>query len=140
MPVADLMIKEISYIDGSAVVSEAIQQMKSKNISSLVVKPRNDDDTYGIVTERDILEKVIDPGEDVHRDPWNTQVHTIMSKPLITVHPQMRLKYALRLMKRVAIRRLAVMEGSKLVGILSETDILHVVETMIPGKSGKTAL
>lgn len=139
MPVSDLMTKDVVTIEGSQTVAEAIQLMKKHDASSLIVKPRNDDDTYGIVTEKDILEKVIDPGEDVHRDPWNTQVHTIMSKPVVSVYPDMRVKYALRLMRKTKIRRVAVLEGSKLVGLLSETDILHAAEEL-PGLSGKTAL
>jgi CBS domain-containing protein len=139
MPVSDLMTKDVVTVEGSQTVAEAIQLMKKHDAASLIVKPRNDDDTYGIVTEKDILEKVIDPGEDVHRDPWNTQVHTIMSKPVVSVYPEMRVKYALRLMKKTKIRRVAVMEGAKLVGLLSETDILHAVEEL-PGQSGKTAL
>ncbi|NTW48623.1 MAG: CBS domain-containing protein, partial [Chlorobiales bacterium] len=67
MPVSALMTKNVVSMDGSKTVAEAIQVMKTHNISSIVIKPRNEDDTYGIVTEKDILEKVIDPGEDIHR-------------------------------------------------------------------------
>ena len=138
-PVSSLMTRDVVTIEGSVTVAQAIQMMKQYNTSSIIVKPRNEDDTYGIVSEKDILEKVIDPGEDIHRDPWNTQVFEIMSKPIVSVSPSMRVKYALRLMKRVQIRRLAVMEGDKLVGILSETDILNAVENL-PGSSGDVAL
>lgn len=132
MPVSALMTKNVVSMDGSKTVAEAIQVMKTHNISSIVIKPRNEDDTYGIVTEKDILEKVIDPGEDIHRDPWNTPVFEVMSKPIISVYPELRIKYALRLMKRIKIRRVAVMDGSKLVGILTETDVLHAVEQLPP--------
>ena len=81
-------------------------------------------------TEKDILEKVIDPGEDVHRDPWNTPVFQIMSKPVISVNPSLRIKYALRLMKRSNIRRLTVMENNKILGLLNMTDVLHAVEEL----------
>ncbi|NTW49654.1 MAG: CBS domain-containing protein, partial [Chlorobiales bacterium] len=67
-----------------------------------------------------------------HRDPWNTPVFEVMSKPIISVYPELRIKYALRLMKRIKIRRVAVMDGSKLVGILTETDVLHAVEQLPP--------
>ncbi|NTU93524.1 MAG: CBS domain-containing protein, partial [Chlorobiaceae bacterium] len=69
LPVSALMDKEFQTIKGSSTVAEALQIMKKTGQSGLVVEPRNDDDCYGIVTEKDILEKVIDPGEDVHRDP-----------------------------------------------------------------------
>jgi signal-transduction protein with cAMP-binding, CBS, and nucleotidyltransferase domain len=104
--------------------------MKKTGQSGLVVEPRNDDDCYGIVTEKDILEKVIDPGEDVHRDPWNTPVFQIMSKPVISVNPTMRIKYALRLMKRANIRRLTIMDNNRIIGMLNMTDVLHAVEEL----------
>lgn len=132
MPVSSLMTKNVIYMDGSKTVAEAIQIMKTHNISSIIIKPRNEDDTYGIVTEKDILEKVIDPGDDIHRDPWNTPVFEVMSKPIISVYPELRIKYVLRLMKRLKIRRVAVMEGSTLIGILTETDVLHAVEQLPP--------
>lgn len=138
-PVSSLMTRDVVTVEGSTTVAQAIQLMKKYNTTSIIIKPRNEDDTFGIVSEKDILEKVIDPGEDIHRDPWNTQVYEVMSKPVISVYPTMRVKYALRLMKRVKIRRLAVMEGDKLVGVLSETDILNAVENL-PGQSGDVAL
>jgi predicted transcriptional regulator len=139
MPVSALMNKDMLVVDGSATVAQAIQMMKSNNVTSLIIRPRNEDDTYGIVSERDILEKVIDPGEDLHRDPWNTHIYEIMSKPVVSVYPDMRVKYALRLMKRIKIRRVAVMDGSKLVGMLSELDILHAVE-QLPASGGSVGL
>jgi CBS domain-containing protein len=62
-----------------------------------------------------------------------------MSKPVISVYPEMRVKYALRLMKRIKIRRVAVMDGSKLVGVLNELDILHAVEEL-PATGGSVGL
>lgn len=130
LPVSALMQRDFCTIKGSSTVAEAIQLMKRANKSGIVVEPRNEDDCYGIVTEKDILEKVIDPGEDVHRDPWNTPVFQIMSKPVISINPGLRVKYALRLMKRTNIRRLTVMESNKVIGMLNMTDVLHAVEEL----------
>ncbi len=130
LPVSALMQKEFQIIKGSATVAEALQMMKKSGDSGIIVEPRNEDDCYGIVTEKDILEKVIDPGEDIHRDPWNTPVFQIMSKPVISVNPNMRIKYALRLMKRTNIRRLTVMDSNRIIGMLSMTDVLHAVEEL----------
>ena len=133
MPVSALMVKDVVIIDRNETVAKSIQLMKSHKTTSIIVNPRDDGDTFGIITERDILEKVIDPGSDVYRDPWNTPVSDIMSKPLISIYPDMPLKYALRLMKRSNIRHIAVMEGKKLMGILSEAEVLnHVEETLSP--------
>ncbi|MEE9903882.1 CBS domain-containing protein [Chlorobium sp.] len=130
LPVSSLMQKDFQTIKGSCTVAEALQIMKRTQQSGLVVEPRNEDDCYGIVTEKDILEKVIDPGEDVHRDPWNTPVFHIMSKPIISINPALRVKYALRLMKRTNVRRLTVMENNKVIGVLNMTDVLQAVEEL----------
>jgi CBS domain-containing protein len=130
MPVSALMQKDFPTIKGSSTVAEALQIMKKTKESGLIVMPRNEDDCYGIVTEKDILEKVIDPGEDVHRDPWNTPVFQIMSKPIISINPNLRVKYALRLMKRTNVRRLTVMDSNKVIGILNMTDVLQAVEEL----------
>jgi CBS domain-containing protein len=130
LPVSALMNKDFQTIKGSATVAEALQLMKKSGESGIVVEPRNEDDCYGIITEKDILEKVIDPGEDIHRDPWNTPIFQIMSKPVISVNPSMRIKYALRLMKRTNIRRLSIMDNNKIIGILNMSDVLHAVEEL----------
>ncbi len=129
-PVSELMQKDVVTINGSQNVAQAIQLMKSKRVASLVVLPRNEDDAFGILTVRDILGKVIDPGENIYRDIWNTQVLDIMNKPVFSVDPTMRVKYALRMMNKLGVRRLVVLRGSELLGIISEIEIFHAVENL----------
>ncbi|OGG97237.1 MAG: signal transduction protein [Candidatus Lambdaproteobacteria bacterium RIFOXYD2_FULL_50_16] len=129
-PVSALMTKNVITVTGNKLVSDAIALMKEHKITSVVVLPRNEDDTFGIVTERDVLGKVIDPGEDVSIDPWNTPVFQIMTKPVISVNPEMRVKYALRLMQKFKIRRLLVVDGDRLAGMISETDVLKAVHEL----------
>ena len=134
LPVSALMSREVVTIQGSQTVAEAIELLKKHDITSLVIVPRNEDDTFGIITEKDILEKVIDPGADVHKDPWNTQVHMVMSKPVITIGQNLAVKYAIRLMKKVGVRRLVVAKENEIQGIVSQSDILRAVEDL-PGSS-----
>ena len=128
--VSALMTREVVTIKGSQTVAEAISEMKKHKVTSLIVEPRNVDDVYGIITQNDIIEKVIDPGEDVHKDPWNTQVHMVMTKPCVTIYPEMPVKYAIRLMHNVRVRRLLVVHDNKMVGIISQNEILHAVENL----------
>ncbi len=130
--VAEIMHKDVMTIDGSEPVARAIQIMQKEHISSLIVNKRNEDDAFGIITERDILGKVIDPGAAVSVDIWNTQIHEITTKPVITVYPEMRLKYCLRLMRRSRIRRVPVFNGKSIVGILTESDVLARIHTERP--------
>lgn len=129
-PVSELMQNDVITIDGSRTVAEAIQLMKSRKVASLVVRPRNEDDVFGILTVRDILGKVIDPGENIYRDIWNTQVMDIMNKPVFSIDPDMRVKYALRMMNKLSVRRLVVLRGSELLGIISEIEIFRAVENL----------
>lgn len=129
-PVAELMLKNVITIEGSRNVAQAIQVMKSHKVASLVVLPCNEDDTFGVLTVRDILGKVIDPGGDIYRDIWNTQVNDIMSKPAFSVDPTMRVKYALRMMNKLGVRRLLVVRVNELHGTISEIEIFRSVEDL----------
>lgn len=129
-PVSELMQRDVVTINGSQNVAQAIQLMKTNRVASLVVLPRNEDDAYGILTVRDILGKVIDPGENIYRDIWNTQVLDIMNKPVFSIDPTMRVKYALRMMNKLGVRRLVVLRGNELMGIISEIEIFHAVENL----------
>ncbi len=129
-PVSQYMIREVATIDGSMTVADAIVRMSKHSISSLAVNPRNQDDTWGIVTERDILSKVVDPGEQTFKDIWNTKVHEIMTKPVVSTYPSMRVKYAIRMMHQFRIRRLLIVESDKLVGIITESNILNAVAAL----------
>ena len=120
----DLMTKEVKMIDGSATVAEAIIKMRQEKASSLVVDHRDQDDAYGILTRKDVVNKVVDPG----KDPNALKVFEIMSKPLITVSPGLQIKYCARLMHHAGIRRAPVFDGKNIIGILSNTDIFNAIE------------
>ena len=62
--VGDIMRKDVMFIDGKESVSKAISLMREKRVSSLVIKRRAHDDAWGIITRKDILNKVVDPGKD----------------------------------------------------------------------------
>ncbi len=119
---ADLMHKGVEMISGSATVGEALKKMQKKKVSSLIVDRRNLADAYGIITKKDIVTKVIDPGPS-RRNLSSTKVYEIMSKPLVTVSPGLAIKYCARLMKSAGVTRAPVFDGKKIIGILSYTDI-----------------
>ncbi len=121
---ADVMTKDVAYIDGSAAVADAIKLMREKRVSSLVVNRRAQEDAWGILTRKDVVTKIVDPG----KDPQSVKVHEIMTKPLVTVSPGLSLKYCARLMNNAGIRRAVVFDGKDIVGILSNTDIFNAVK------------
>ncbi len=121
---SELMTKGVKMIDGSATVAEAVKKMRKEKVSSLVVDHRNQNDAYGMLTRKDVVNKVVDPG----KDPNAVKVFEIMNKPLITVSPGLQIKYCARLMHHTGIRRAPVFDGTNIIGILSNTDIFNAIE------------
>ncbi|NIO48851.1 MAG: CBS domain-containing protein [Candidatus Aminicenantes bacterium] len=121
---ADVMTKNVVYIDGNETAANAIRLMKEKGVSSLVVNRRDLEDAWGIMTRKDVVSKVVDPG----RDPDVVHVFEIMTKPLVMVSPGLELKYCARLFNQIGIRRAPVFDGKEIVGILSNTNIFFAIE------------
>ena len=115
----DIMTANVITISGSATIAEAVKLMKDKGLRALIVVRRSDSDPYGIVTETDIVYKVAAFG----RDPKQMRVYEIMTKPCITVSPDLGVEYVARLFANTKIRRAPVIAG-KLLGIISISDIL----------------
>ncbi|MCS7142392.1 MAG: CBS domain-containing protein [Aigarchaeota archaeon] len=113
-PVSKHMRRDYISLDVSSTVVEAARLMKSRGYGSVIVT--RDNEPVGIVTERDILYKVVAEG----RDPKITKLEEIMSWPLITVTPQTLVVEALATMSSKGIRRLVVVEGNRVVGMLSQ--------------------
>ena len=120
MRAEDIMTKDVVTVSGSATVAEAVQLMKDKGLRALIVEPRSDRDPYGMVTETDIIYKVAAYGHD----PKEMRVFEIMTKPCITVSPDLGVEYVARLFANTRIRLAPVVkDGVK--GIVSISDIMH---------------
>ena len=119
---ADVMTKHVVDIEPDVSVAEAIEKMKQWNVSSLLVLRKGSTDTWGFMSQTDVIEKVVAPG----RDPEKVQVHEIMTKPVITVPPNCSLQDCAALMARADIRRVLVFDGQDIVGIVSSSDIFNV--------------
>lgn len=117
--VKDIMNPEVVTIAASSLVSEAIGLMRSKKIHSLIVKPRPSEKGYGLLTEADIAYKVIANGSD----PKGLKVSDIMTKPCISVDPEMTVENAARLFANNRIHRAPVIKD-ELLGIVSVSDIM----------------
>ena len=116
----DIMTREVVTIRGSATVAEAVELMKAKGLRALIVEPRHGQDPYGMVTETDVVYKVAAYGHDAKK----MRVYEIMTKPCITLNPELGIEYIARLFAQSHIRRAPVIQG-KLLGIVSVSDILH---------------
>ncbi|BCL37927.1 CBS domain-containing protein [Nostoc sp. MS1] len=116
---SDVMTKDVATIRSSATVAEAVQLMRARDWRSLIVERRHEQDAYGIISESDIVYKVIASGKDPHQ----VRVYEVMTKPCITINPDLGLEYVARLFANYHLHRAPVIQG-ELVGIISITDIL----------------
>lgn len=116
----DIMTKDVVTIRGSATVAEAVQLMKTRGWRSLIVERRHPQDAYGIISESDIVHKVIAYG----KDPTQVRVYEIMTKPCIVVNPDLGVEYVARLFADHKLHRAPVIQG-ELLGIISVSDIIN---------------
>jgi len=116
----DIMRRNVVTIDGMATVREAVAKMRSEDVTALLVDKRHQNDAWGIVTVPDLVREVIAPG----RPPDNTNVYEIMTKPVITVPPDMDIRYVARLLHRVGVRRAPVEDRGELLGMISMSDLV----------------
>ena len=124
-PVRKLISRDVITIEPEAGVDEVAKRMRDKEIGSLIVKDGRK--MLGIITERDIVVKVVAE----YRPVSAMKVRDIMSTPLISVEPETSLYDAAKLMAAREIRRLPVMAGGTLFGIVSERDLLTYAPDLI---------
>lgn len=111
----DVMSTRIISIDGMATAKEAAAKMREEKVHSLLVNKRNADDAWGIVSVQDIINGVLIPGKRAE----DVNVYEIMTKPILSVPPDMDIRYIARLLHRVGMRRAPVEENGQLIGMVT---------------------
>ena len=102
-------------------VQDALETMVTKGISSLAVL--SGQELVGIISERDYIRKAV-PKRIV---PWEIKVRDIMTADVIAVTPENNVRECMELMSSKRIRHLPVVDGKKLIGMLSITDIIRAL-------------
>jgi CBS domain-containing protein len=115
--VRDVMTPLPRVLDTSASVTDAAEIMRDSDIGDVVVY--EDCQLYGILTDRDIVVRVLAEGSD----PATVRVGQVCSRELTTIPPEASVGEAVRLIREKAIRRLPVVEEGEVVGIVSMGDI-----------------
>ncbi|MDA0126995.1 CBS domain-containing protein [Vibrio sp. MarTm2] len=118
--VRDVMASNYVMIDGLRTVSEGIDLAREHRVKALVVNKRNDDDEYGLVLMNDIAKKVLAK----NRSPERTNLYEIMTKPALSVSPDMNVKYCARLFERFGISRAPVIDNGEVIGMVSYNNIV----------------
>lgn len=116
----DVMSTQMVFVDGMANANEAAQLMRNEKVDALLVKKRNADDAWGILTVVDLIRGVVLDDRVAKR----VHVYEIMTKPVVTVPADMDVRYVVRLMMHTQIRHILVMEGNQHVGLLSFTSLI----------------
>jgi CBS domain-containing protein len=114
------MKADFDMIDGKLTVADALRTMRYVETKSLIVNKRNDEDEYGMVLLSDIAKQVL--ARD--RSPDRVNIFEIMSKPVISVPPDMDIRYCARMFAQFGLSRAPVIEAGKVVGIVSFTDMV----------------
>ncbi len=128
MLVKDVMTREIIAITRDETIESAAITMTHYGISSLII--RDETNIQGILTERDVLTRVVAQGED----PTKLKVGDVMTSELISVKPETSINEASKLMLKNRIKKLPIMDSDqpeRVQGILSLTDIALVNPTLI---------
>lgn len=118
--VRNVMKTDFDIVDGMMTVTEALKSMKYPDTRTLIVDKRHEDDEYGVVMFRDMAKKVLARDQS----PDRVNIYEIMSKPVISVHPDMDIRYCTRLFDRFGLSRAPVLEHQKIIGLVSYTDIV----------------
>lgn len=118
--VRDVMKSEVDVVDGMLTVGEALRSMKYPDTRTLIVNKRHDDDEYGVVMFRDMAKKVL----AIDHSPNRVNIYEIMSKPVISVDPEMDIRYCTRLFDNFGLSRAPVIENRSIIGLVSYTDIV----------------
>jgi len=118
--VRDVMKTQFDVVDGMDTVSQALETMRHRETKCLIVNKKTEDDEYGIVLITDIAREVL--GRD--KAPDRVNIYEIMSKPVISVDPDMDIRNCARLFSRCGLSRAPVVENREVIGIVSYTDLV----------------
>lgn len=108
------------FADGMMTVAEGIKLAKKHNVSVLIINKRNAQDEYGLVMLADIAKEVI--AKD--RSPDRVNLYEIMAKPLISVLPDMDVRYCARFFERFSIHLAPVIENKEIIGMVDYTNMV----------------
>jgi CBS domain-containing protein len=123
--VRDIMMRNVKTVRTDDSAWDAVVKMNKFRIGSVIVT--NNGRSVGIITERNILERIVEP----RLDPSSVRAKDIMSAPLITVDLNAAVEEAAQIMARKGIKKLPVVDGGRVVGVISTSDIVRTSPTQL---------
>ncbi len=116
--VKDIMTKTLISVNPATTSLQIAKMMEHGGIGAVLVK--ENENLVGIVTDRDFATKIA-----ANNLPFDTPVEKIMSSPLITINHNEPISAAAEMMTSKKIRKLAVSENDKIVGLITSTDLVN---------------
>lgn len=123
MKAKDIMTAGIISIKKDASVEDAMKAMIERRVTSLIIEKGGENDHYGILTRKDIVNKVVAN----NKDPKKVKVSEIMSEPLLCISLDFTAENIARLMQKTGVRRFPVIEDGHIVGMVSNSDIMRAI-------------
>jgi len=123
--VRDVMTRNVKSVGTNQPLIEAIQLMNKFDIGSIIVIQRAK--PVGIITDRDVIRNIAMS----QLDPVNLKAKDLMSTPIITIEENVTIEEAAQIMARRKIKRLPVVKGEKLTGIITVTDIAKTTPQLV---------
>lgn len=126
--------KDFVALDDNITIDKAAQIMQNKGSTSVLVIDNRSGKPVGIITEKDILYRVVAE----NRAPSKTRLRKLISSPLITIDENSSLKDAISLMMSKGIRRLPVVRGDTVMGIVNVMSAIGHIYEEKPGVDSET--
>ncbi|MFC1676865.1 CBS domain-containing protein [Planctomycetota bacterium] len=129
--VTEIIQTDFLRVESGATVTQAAQIMNSNKISYVLVF--NGEQLSGIFTERDIVKKVVTE----QKDPAYTKIEDVMSSPAISIPPDCSVFSAGRIMEKLNVRRLVVIDDNQLCGVVTQTALFNAVKNKLQTNENK---
>ncbi len=124
--VLSYMHHQIIILDEDIDSATAVKQMHDAKAETIIVKNKNDE-YIGIITDSDILDKIVMRGEDSD----NVSIKTIMSSPIITISAKANVRQALELMRLNVIKRVPITDNVHILGIVTQEGLANAIRTSV---------
>jgi trk system potassium uptake protein TrkH len=129
-PVLSFMHHQLIILDEETDAATAVKLMHDKKAETIIVKNKNDEHV-GIITDSDILDKIVMRGEDSDQ----VFLKSIMTSPVITISARANARQALELMRLNAIKRIPVTDNIHILGIVTQEGLAHAIRTSVLEKT-----
>jgi CBS domain-containing protein len=126
LKVRDVIAKEVATIDPGTSLLDAAKRMVQRGLDAFIVSPLEKDEPFGIITQTDVVDLFAD-----EVDIGKVTVGEVANKPLFIVSPGMPVLYAAKMFRKGGVGHLAVFNGQEILGIISYTDVLNGLPSLI---------